>query len=117
VIDSGILFVWTLAGSWEAGGCLKHEWHLKTCMKHKHQIGVRFFRFVKNEDHIGVRSTWKAWWGHVFTIKCIVWNVQGNSCYLIEMLYWLSPLIDYELECNVKKQIIHNLWSIGRALS
>ena len=37
-----------------------------------------------------------------------MWYVQGNSCYLIEMLNWLSPLIDYDLECNVKKQIIHN---------
>jgi hypothetical protein len=80
----------------------------QTCMNHEHQLGVRFQRYVNYEDHIGVRSTRKAYWGHVFTFKCVVWNVQGNSFYLIEMLYWFSPLIDYDLPCSVNKQIIHN---------
>jgi hypothetical protein len=80
----------------------------QTCMYHEHQIGVRFLRYVKNEDHIGVRSTRKAYWGHGFTIKCVVWNVLGNSFYLIEMLYWFSPLIDDDLQCTVNKQVIHN---------
>ena len=77
-------------------------------MRNEHEIGVRFPSYVKNEDHTGVRYTRKANSGQVQTIKCVVWNVQGNSFYLVDALYWLTPLIDYELQCTVNKQIIHN---------
>jgi hypothetical protein len=37
----------------------------QTSMRNEHEIGVRFPRYVKNEDHTGVRYTRKANSGQV----------------------------------------------------
>jgi hypothetical protein len=49
---------------------------------------------MRNEDYIGVRSTTgKVIRGQVFMTKFVVKCTEKIICYLIEELYWLSPLI------------------------